>query len=62
VGSSLNYSSFWSWIENHFLNEVIFMSQHHYVCGLLDLARKKILDDKLVFHLEILQNIIMKVF
>jgi hypothetical protein len=62
MGSSLNCSSSWPWLENHFLNEVIFMPQHRYVCGLLDLAPKKILDDKPVFHLEILQNIILKVF
>jgi hypothetical protein len=36
MGSSLNYSSSWHWLENHFLNEVIFMPQHHYVHGLLD--------------------------
>jgi hypothetical protein len=29
---------------------------------MLNLAPKKILDDKPVFHLEILQNIILKVF
>jgi hypothetical protein len=61
MGLSLNCSSSWSWLENHFLNEVIFMPQHQYVSGLLDLAKKK-LDDKLVFHLKILQNIILKVF
>jgi hypothetical protein len=61
MGLSLNYSSSWSWLENHFLNEVIFMPQHQYVCGLLDSAQKKFLDDKLVFHLEILQSIILKV-
>jgi hypothetical protein len=27
-------------VENHFLNEVIFMPQHQYVCRLLDLAQK----------------------
>jgi hypothetical protein len=41
VGSSLNCSSSWSWLENHFLNEVIFMSQHQYVRGLLGSAQKK---------------------
>jgi hypothetical protein len=40
MGSSLNYSSSWSRLETHFLNEVIFMPQHQYVYGLLDLARK----------------------
>jgi hypothetical protein len=40
VGSSLNYSSSWPWLENHFLCEVIFMPQHQYVRGLLDLAQK----------------------
>jgi hypothetical protein len=49
-------------MENHFLNEVIFMPQHQYVRRLLDSAQKKFLDDKPVFHLEILQNIILKVF
>jgi hypothetical protein len=56
VGSSLNYSSFWSWLENHFLNEVIFISTS--IC--LRTARlilKKNLDDKPIFHLEILQHI-----
>jgi hypothetical protein len=61
MGSSLNNSSSLSWLENHFLNEVIFMPQHQYVCGLLDSAQKK-LDDKPVFHLKILQSIILKVF
>jgi hypothetical protein len=61
MGLSLNCSSYWLWLENHFLSEVIFMPQHQYVRGLLDSA-KKILDDKSVFHLEILQNTIMKVF
>jgi hypothetical protein len=41
VGSSLNYSSSWSWLENHFLIEVIFMPQHQYVYGLLNSAQKK---------------------
>jgi hypothetical protein len=40
VGSRLNCSSSWPWLENHFLNEVIFMPQHQYVGGLLDLAQK----------------------
>jgi hypothetical protein len=40
VGSSLNYSSSWPWLENHFHNEVIFMPQHQYVRGLLDSAQK----------------------
>jgi hypothetical protein len=62
VGSCLNCLSSWPLQENHFLNEVIFMPQHQYVRGLLDSARKKIMDDKQVFHLEILQNIILKVF
>jgi hypothetical protein len=42
VGLSLNYSSSWPWLENHFLNEVIFMPQHQYVHGLLDSARKNL--------------------
>jgi hypothetical protein len=42
-----------------FFNEVILMPQHQYVRGLLD---SKFLDDKPVFHLKILQNIILKVF
>jgi hypothetical protein len=62
MGSSLNYSSSWPWLENHFINEVIFVPQHQYVHRLVDSIRKKFLDDKLVFHLEILQNMIMKVF
>jgi hypothetical protein len=40
VGSSLNWSSSYPWLENHFLNEVIFMPQHQYVHGLLDSAQK----------------------
>jgi hypothetical protein len=40
VGLSLNYSSSGPWLENHFLNEVIFMPQHQYVRRLLDSARK----------------------
>jgi hypothetical protein len=62
MGSSLNCLSSWSWLENHFLNEVIFMPQHQYVRRLLDSAKKKFQDDKPVFHLEILQNTILKVF
>jgi uncharacterized Fe-S cluster-containing radical SAM superfamily protein len=42
VGLSLNCSSSWSWLENHFLNEAIFMSQHQYVRRLLDSAQQKI--------------------
>ncbi len=38
MGSSLNWSS--SWLENRFLNEVIFMPQHQYVRGLLNSAQK----------------------
>jgi hypothetical protein len=38
LGLSLNYSSSWPWLENYFLNEVIFMPQHQYVRGLLDSA------------------------
>jgi hypothetical protein len=33
---SLNYSSSWPWLENHFLNEEIFKPQHQYVHELLD--------------------------
>jgi hypothetical protein len=40
VGSSLNCSSSWSWLENHFLNEVIFMPQHQYDRGLFDSNQK----------------------
>jgi hypothetical protein len=40
VGSSLNCSSSWNWLENHFLNDVIFMPQHQYFRGLLDSAQK----------------------
>jgi hypothetical protein len=36
----LNYSSSWSCLEKHFLNEVIFKPQHQYVRGLLDSAEK----------------------
>jgi hypothetical protein len=38
MGSSMNCSSSWPWLENHFFNEVIFMPQHQYVCGLHDSA------------------------
>jgi hypothetical protein len=62
MGLSLNCSSPWPWLENHFLIEVIFMPQHQYVRKLLDSAQKKILDEKPVFYLEILQNTILKVF
>jgi hypothetical protein len=40
VCSSLNCSSSWPWLENHFLNKVIFMPQHQYVRGLLNSAQK----------------------
>jgi hypothetical protein len=62
MGSSLNCSSSWPWLENHFLNEVIFMPQHQYVHELLDSAQKKFLNDEPVLHLAILQNIILKFF
>jgi hypothetical protein len=62
MGSSLNCSSSWSWLESHFFNKVAFMPQHQYVHGLVDSAQKNFLDDKPVFHLEVLQNIILKVF
>jgi hypothetical protein len=62
MGSSLNCSSSWPWLENHLLNEVVFMPQHQYVHGLFDSAQTKFLDDKPVFHLEILRDIILKVF
>jgi hypothetical protein len=39
MGSSLNYSSSWPWLENHFINEVIFMPQHQYVHGLINSGR-----------------------
>jgi hypothetical protein len=61
MGSSLNYSSSWSWLENYFLNEVIFMPQYQCL-RTARLSPKKFLNDKLVFHLEILQNIILEVF
>jgi hypothetical protein len=42
MGLSLNCSSSWPWLENHFLTEVIFMPQHQYGRRLLDSARKNI--------------------
>jgi uncharacterized Fe-S cluster-containing radical SAM superfamily protein len=41
VGLSLNCALSWPWLENHFLNDVIFMPQHQYVHGLLDSTQKK---------------------
>jgi hypothetical protein len=38
MGLSLKCSSCWPWLENPFLNEVIFMPQHQYVRRLLDSA------------------------
>jgi hypothetical protein len=40
VGSSLKSSTSWPCLENHFLNDVIFMPQYQYVLTLLDSAQK----------------------
>jgi hypothetical protein len=61
VGSSLNYSSSWSWLENHFHNEVTFMLNINMSTD-YSTQPAKFLADKLVFHLEILLNITLKLF